>query len=140
MKKSVKKKSDPPKKPYTAADSSALVGTVKRYGKNITTYQNAPTVKTAGGSFKKGLPQDFMNTMRSQADSIDRNPYTPTYIQREKVKAGSGGGMKSTKSGSKTKPTPMKSTKAPAMKPVGKLTKVTKKVVSKKSSMGKYTK
>lgn len=102
MKKSNKKQPVPPIKKYTAKDSSALVGTVGRFKKNIDAYQKAPTVKTAGGSFKKGLPQDIMQTMRSQADSIDRNPYTPTYIQREKVKAGSGGGMKSTKVASKS--------------------------------------
>lgn len=102
MKKLNKKQPVPPSKKYTSKDSAALVGTVGRFKKNIDAYQKAPTVKTAGGSFKKGLPQDIMQTMRSQADSIDRNPYTPTYIQREKAKAGSGGGMKSTKVASKS--------------------------------------
>jgi hypothetical protein len=55
---------------------------------------------------------------------MGRNPYATTYIQREKAKSGSGGGMKSTKAASKAKPmTKAKSKSMPVKKSVAKSTK-----------------
>lgn len=51
-------------------------------------------------------------TMRSQYDSLQNNPYAPTFAERQnakaKSKASDGGGMKSTKVASKAKPMPKK--------------------------------
>lgn len=151
MKKIMKKQPTPPKK-YTAKDSAEFVAIGKRFDANMAKLKPyTKKIYNTGGGYEGSriinAPAGLQGQANRQLDSMGRNPYAPTYIQREKAKAGSGGGMKSTKSGSKTKPSPMKSTMKSVgkltkvtMKPVSKLTKVTKKVVSKKSPMGKSTK
>ena len=109
MKKSIKKSQPkPPVKKYTAQDSAEFVAVGKRFDANMAKLKPyTKKIYNTGGGYEGSriinAPAGLQNQANRQLDSMGRNPYAPTYIQREKAKAGSGGGMKSTKVASKAK-------------------------------------
>ena len=130
MKKSIKKSQPkPPVKKYTARDSAEFVAVGKRFDANMAKLKPyTKKIYNTGGGYEGSriinAPAGLQNQANRQLDSMGRNPYAPTYIQREKAKAGSGGGMKSTKVASKAKPmTKAKSKSMPVKKSVAKSTK-----------------
>jgi hypothetical protein len=130
MKKSIKKSQPkPPVKKYTAQDSAEFVAVGKRFDANMAKLKPyTKKIYNTGGGYEGSriinAPAGLQNQANRQLDSMGRNPYAPTYIQREKAKAGSGGGMKSTKVASKAKPmTKAKSKSMPVKKSVVKSTK-----------------
>ena len=130
MKKSIKKSQPkPPVKKYTAQDSAEFVAVGKRFDANMAKLKPyTKKIYNTGGGYEGSriinAPAGLQNQANRQLDSMGRNPYAPTYIQREKAKAGSGGGMKSTKVASKAKPmTKAKSKSMPVKKSVAKSTK-----------------
>ena len=130
MKKSIKKSQPkPPVKKYTAQDSAEFVAVGKRFDANMAKLKPyTKKIYNTGGGYEGSriinAPAGLQDQANRQLDSMGRNPYAPTYIQREKAKAGSGGGMKSTKVASKAKPmTKAKSKSMPVKKSVVKSTK-----------------
>ena len=130
MKKSIKKSQPkPPVKKYTAQDSAEFVAVGKRFDANMAKLKPyTKKIYNTGGGYEGSriinAPAGLQGQANRQLDSMGRNPYAPTYIQREKAKAGSGGGMKSTKVASKAKPmTKAKSKSMPVKKSVAKSTK-----------------
>ncbi|MGA0211871.1 MAG: hypothetical protein ACO3JH_02620 [Flavobacteriaceae bacterium] len=78
-----KKQPEPPKKKYTAKDSAQLVGTMSRLDENV--------FKAKRKNFESPS-QNYQ--IRQQLDSIQKNPYSKTYFEREAAKPGSGGRVK----------------------------------------------
>lgn len=92
IKKTVKKQQPtPPGKKYTAKDSAQFVETEGRLKKNVEKWKA-----------DKYLDIDNTNLIKRQIDSLDKNPYLKTALQRASTKANDGG-TKSTKVASKTK-------------------------------------
>ena len=103
-----KKQPEPPKKKYTAKDSAQLVGTMRRLEVN--------TAKAKKKNFEDPV-QNYR--IREQMDSVSKNSSTPTYIERENKKKGSGGYV-SPGAGPYSKPASgktLKNTPAKAKKP-----------------------
>jgi hypothetical protein len=112
-----KKNPTPPKKGYTAKDSAQLVGTMSRLDQNVFKAK------------RKNFEDPSLNyQVRQQLDSIQKNPYSKTYFEREAAKPGSGGRVPSENTYSKPlsgqtlkatpkpkpKPKPQFAVKAPA--------------------------
>ena len=82
---------DPPK--YTSSDSAQFAQTYARMGENakkLKKYQKENPPKAMGGDAGFGVgrnfPEQTRNQMFKQLDSLEKNPYFPTAVERIKNK------------------------------------------------------